>query len=327
MFYSLILRLASKRFTTSLFISGAFITALTAFFFILGFKLNPFFYALPMSLWAILFFTNLISCLVTDRYRDVGNYMCHLALFLIFAGIIVTYNTRFTGIAKIYENRAFLGEENDYLYHSRRGSFEGHAPDLNFHLSDIVVGYWDKMFLFTKMNANIAYPVISKDNESTVTLNSGPHIGGARINIKNFGYYPDLEVRFEGNLLRKGIIPLLVYPYGHGDTLSMEQHRIEVDILPDSQYEKGQYVNKSFALKKPVMEFKVYWLDKFVATRYLKEGEVVQIGKLGIKFNGVKKWVDIRVVKDRGEKFVFLGFIMFAIGLLLRYVPEIRKRF
>lgn len=276
----------------------------------------------PFSAWAILFIANLTVSLLTKKYAYKGNLISHIAFILILAGVVLSSLLRFSGEALVLEGDTFWGEEKEYLRRPSYGLVQQTPPPISFKLDSITPGYWDNQLYFIRLDASVRYPGESPVNKGIIRLNGGPAINGARVRLKEFGYFPEILVEKKGDLIKKGVARMSLFPPGAEDILEIDNYQMHVQVLPDPKLEDGRIGNMSMNLKEPVFLVKVVWLGRDIYRGALRKGEPVRFGDFSLTFTGLKPWVEIAVVKDPGEALVFSGFIIGIAGLVMRLLKK-----
>lgn len=276
----------------------------------------------PFSAWAILFIANLTVSLLTKKYAYKGSLISHIAFIFIFAGVVLSSLLRFSGEALVIEGDTFWGEERDYLRRPSYGLIQQAPPPVSFKLDSITPGYWDNRLYFIKLDASVRYPGESPVNEGIIRLNGGAGINGTRVRLKEFGYFPEILVEKKGELIKKGVARMTVFPPGAEDVLEIDNYQMHIQVLPDPKFEGGRIRNMSMNLKYPVFLVRVVWLGRDIYKGALRKAEPVRFGDFSLTFTGIKPWVQIAVVKDPGEALVFSGFVIGLAGLVLRLLKK-----
>ena len=276
----------------------------------------------PFSLWALLFIANLTVSLLTKKYAYKGNLISHIAFIFIFTGVLLSSLFRFSGEALVMEGDTFWGEEKEYLRKPSYGLIQQTPPPISFKLDSITPGYWDNQLYFVRLDAAIRYPGESPVNRGIIRLNGGFDINGSRVRLKEFGYFPEILVGKKGELIKKGVTRMTVFPPGAEDILEIDNYQMHVQVLPDPKLEGGRIRNMSMNLKEPVFLVRVVWLGRDIYRGALRKGEPVRFGDFSLTFTGIKPWVRIAVVKDPGEALVFSGFILGIAGLVMRLLKK-----
>src|SRR3990170_6743720 len=311
--------IGSKRFSMTLLKIGVGYFLYLAIMWITGIR-PPGGYMLwfPLSVWAAFFFVNIGISLVTQKYVHKGNIVFHAAFIVVAIGIITSAMFRFEGEVMVVEGESFFGDEKEYAGHNAGKSFDKFSPDVSFKVSGIEPVFWKDALYFTGLKAVLKYPAETLENTGEVWLNDGVKINGARMRLTGFGYFPELYVENDGALLYKGYVEAKVFPPGNIDSIEIKGYKIFMRFYPDAAVEGGKVSNKTLYLKEPALAIRVEWLGNAIGDGILKKGESVRFGGATLAFTGARRFVNIGIVKDPGEQFVFAGFVAGLIGLALR---------
>lgn len=319
--------LGSKRLSMSILKAGAvYFTILTILWFS---NLKPpagYMFWGPFSVWAAIFLINLTISVSTKKYAYKGNLLFHIAFIVVLAGALLSALFRFSGDAIVQEGDTFWGDEKEYLRPPHFGSFERSYPSVSFKFDKITPGFWKEVLYFVQLEGTVRYPATTLSNTGFVRLNGGLNINGARLRLKNYGFFPEVQIEQEGRLVMKGAVRMMVFPPGTEDTLELKNYKLHVKVFPDPKFEAGAARNVSMNIREPVFVVRVEWLGNTIFKGMLKRDESVRIGELSISFVGLKPWVEVGIVKDIGEPVIFVGFMIGVAGLVLRLYPLIMRR-
>lgn len=327
MFKSLIERFGSKRFSIILLkVAVGYLLYLT-FMWAISMRPPAFWMVwFPPVVWGVLFAVNIVISIFTQGYAHKGNLIFHIAFIIVGVGVVVSGFYRFDGSLVLLEGDVFLGERESYIYHSAGEDFDRLAPKLSFKLDEISTEFWGWRMYFTGLEATIRHSAASLDKEETLWLNGGPTIEGARLKLSSYGYSPNLHFRKDGMLVRKGTTALQIFPPGIEDSLEINNYKIFITAYPDAVEENGRLVNASLNIREPAFLVRVEWFGREVFADAVRLGEVFRYRDLGIIFEGLRPYVIIDVIKDPGENVVFIGFIVGAVGLVMRLVSGRKRR-
>lgn len=321
MLKSIIDKLGSKRFSMILLkVAVGYLIYLT-FMWIISTRPPAFWMVwFPPAVWGVLFSVNIVISIFTQGYAYKGNLIFHIAFIIVAVGVVVSSLYRFEGSLVLLEGDVFLGERSSYIRHSAGDDFDRLAPKLSFKLDDISAEFWGWRMYFTGLEAKIRHSAASLAERDTILLNGGPTINGARLTLSSYGYSPYLHFRKAGMLIRKGITSLQIFPPGAEDSLEINNYKIFVTVYPDAVERDGRIVNNSLSIKDPVFVVRVEWFGEEVFSDSVRVGEEFKYQDISIIFEGLRPYVVIDVIKDPGEKVIFLGFIAAIIGLIMRLV-------
>ena len=287
----------------------------------------PYMWWLLVLVWVVFFLTNLLVSLITWHYAYKGNFVFHAAFVVVAVGVAVSVAFRFTGAALIMEGDTFFGEETDYGYYESGFAYGGGVPKLSFKLDEVAPEYWKHELYFTGLEARIKYPAETLREEGSVFLNGGATIGGTRLRLTGYGFYPVLHVVSSGRVMLNGTLRVSVYPPGVEDEIQVGGYRVFMSVVTDPLVVgegggegggEGTVVNRSINITEPLLKVRVEWLGDVLFDGYLDTGEKVRFGNIVFTFKGLREFGSFAFVRDPGEAVVFGGFLLAVTGLALR---------
>ena len=290
-------------------------------------KPTPWFIWLPFALWAVFFLYILIISLKTQKYSYLGNLVLHGSFILIFTGVLLSYFFRFDGSAFVEEGEVFFGDESDYVVAPKGSEFQRLAPDVTFRLDSVKPEYWGAQFFFTKLDAFIKYPADSFKKSAVINLAGETYIDGARLRIKDFGFYPVASIDGRSGKFYRGPVRITVFPPTMAeDYFEITGYKIFIKVFSDPLIDKdGEVHNLSMNVTDPAFIVRVEWLGEEIYNGVLRVDEVLRTQNLKIKFTGLKYWVEVGVVRAPGEYIILLGFLVAIVGMIMRISVYFRK--
>ena len=327
MFKTLVDKLGSKRFSMILLkVAVGYLIYLT-FMWVISMRPPTFWMVwFPPAVWGVFFAVNITISIFTQGYAYKGNLIFHIAFIIVGVGVVVSSFYRFDGSLILLEGDVFLGERSSYIRHSAGEDFDRLAPKLTFKLDEISTEFWGWRMYFTGLEARIRHSATSLNKEETLLLNGGPTIEGARLKLSAYGYSPNLHFRKADMLIRKGTTALQVFPPGVEDNLEINNYKIYVTVYPDAVERGGRIENASMNIREPAFLVRIEWFGEQVFATSVRVGEELKYRDISITFEGLRPYVVIDVIKDPGEKVVFIGFIAALIGLVMRLAVSRKKR-
>lgn len=286
----------------------------------------PYMYWAPFSLWTVLFFINLSINLLTKKYLYNGNLVFHIALLAVLCGALTSALFRFKGDIVAIEGDTFWGNKEEYFKPPSFGLLKRSFPSLSFKLEEITPEFWKGALYFTKLEGRVKYPAETLDSEGIIRLNGGLSINGARLRLKNYGFFPEVVIEEEDMLVIRGPLRVVVFPPGVEDSIDIKNYRLYIKVLSDPVLEGNRIVNASMNMKEPLFLVRVEWFGKQIFKGTLMQGEAVRMGNISIRFTGLRKWAEVGVVKDHGEPLIFAGFVTGVTGLILRLYSLSKKQ-
>lgn len=328
MVYRLLELAGSKRFTLVVLKSGVAVPVVLAILWVAGLK-PPAFYMVwvPLALWGVLFCVNLMASLITRPY-SVGSMLFHISFVVVVTGIVVSLIYRFDGEAVVPEEGLFMGEQSDYLRHNAEEMFDELAPhSVGFYIERIEPQFWQHRLYFTGLRAYVKYPPDSLKHRTTIELNGGATIGGARLRLTGYGIFPEIAIEKAANTLFSGVLRVNLFPPGRKESISLGSYQIEMSLYPDHYLDKeGRPATKSMYIRDAVLHIKVVWLTGTLYEGSLRMGESVGFADMVFTFRGLRRFVTVGVVKDPGERIVFAGFVVAGVGILSMVYRAYRRR-
>ncbi|HHL40008.1 MAG TPA: hypothetical protein ENJ37_05835 [Deltaproteobacteria bacterium] len=316
--------LGSSLLSMGLLVAGALYFAyLTALSFAALEPPAPFMVWGPFALWGALFTANTAVSLVRRRYRYRGNLVFHTAFLLVAAGAVASVLWRFEASAVVLEGEIFSGGPGEYDT-VEAGSLAA-APHLSFRVESIRPAYWQGRLYFTGLEAEITYPAGSFSQRSLLRLNGGPSVGGARLRIIRYGFFPELLFTERGEAVVRRAVPMMVFPPGSEDVIKVKNYDLYIKVLSDPEFVGGRYVNRGMDVTEPLFLARLLWHGTTIHEGPFRAGESITFAGVTVTFTGLRQWVEVGVVRDPGEPVTFAGFVTAAIGLLMRLVPAVRR--
>jgi len=290
-------------------------------------KSTPWFLWLPFALWGVVFIFMLVVSLRTQKYANIGNLIFHGAFILFATSALLSYFFRFEGVAQVEEGDAFFGEESEYTTSLKGSEFKRLAPNISFRLDKTDVQYWNGQLFFTKLDGYLTYPMDSLKSNAVIDLTGETYINGARVRIKDFAFFPIVDVKTRSGYFFHDTAKISVYPPGMAEDFMLAgDYQVFMKVLSDPEMgADGTYYNKSVNVTDPVFEVRVEWLNDVIFKGFFREGEELRTRDIYIKFEGLRYWLNVAIVRDPGEIPAAIGFIMLITGGLIRIKSHIGK--
>ncbi len=264
---------------------------------------------------------------IRGRYSRLGNLIFHLSFFLLLVGILLSTASRSTGLTVVAEGQTFNGLEEEYFSFTPKADYTKRHADVAFTVEKIVPRFWNNdMLLFTGLYSELE-PIIPKaDSNQIVRLNSSymPDIF-TYINITGIGISPRyLLSDNKGDLIDTAFVNLVSFPPGSPDSFQLDStpYTVYLKIYPDAKIGSNDKIfNRSNYLRRPVYETKIVKDEETVFTGLLTEEDVAEFDDIQLSFPEARLWGQYRIIKDQGLLFIFTGFIVAIVGLIIRYIP------
>jgi hypothetical protein len=234
---------------------------------------------------------------VRGRWAVLGSYLFHGSFFFLGLGFLLTFTFRAETVLRVAE---------------------GEIPELapQFVVRGITPEFWQDRLLFTRLEADLGWP----DGSRSVTRINRPVMVGSSsyLRLSGFGYVPRYElVNREGAVLDSVWVKMNVFPPGLRDWFTIEgyPHRVYMSVDPDP-------AGSSLNLVEPRIDLEVYRGQSRLSRASVELGEGVTFEGLAIRIAEIRYWGEFSLVRDPGALWVFAGFAIGVLGLILRLPGE-----
>lgn len=258
---------------------------------------------------------------LSRRWAPLGTFLFHGAFFLVAAGFLLSMATRQESTVWVAVGEEFEGQPGQFLSRAAPRALAFGAPTppgLRFEVTDIRPSFWEDQLMFTRLEADLAFP----DGAATTRINRPLWIGPASfLRLSGFGYAPRYELRDRnGRVLSSAFVKLNLFPPGQSDYFRVASlpHRFRVEILPDLGFDDGTPVTRSLNLVHPGVEVRVSRGKLEVARGVLAQGDSLSFEGLRLGFPEVRTWGELSIVRDPGIPVLFAGYLLGLVGLALR---------
>lgn len=260
-----------------------------------------------------------------NRYSPVGFLFFHASFLLCLIGGLLVMYTRFSGNLMLTEGQRFDGDMRQFWKITREPKVLKEIPSFGIML-DKVTPHYEKA-VATGLEVNMRFRAGGHEEKATVGVNQPVKRGSIAILSQRIGVSPLFVLRNEeGKTLDGGYISLNVL---HGEEDSFEfpdaPYRFFVRFYPDYAVEDGAEFTRSMNMRNPVARIKVAGPAGKVKEQAVPMGGALQIDGFSVAFEDVRYWVDFLVIREYGTIPLSIGFLMGAIGLVMRLVLYQKK--
>ncbi len=254
------------------------------------------------------------------RWAPLGTYLFHGAFFLVAAGFLLGFATRFESSIWVAEGEDFTGEPSQVLSQEPPRFIELGPPDVRFSVEKIVPEFWRSELLFTELRADL---VFTDGSKGRTRINHPLWKGwGTFLRLSGFGYAPRYELLARsGASVESSFAKLRVFPPGQEALIVPETlpYRIYLKVYPDGRMTSDGPVSASLNLTQPLYEVSVFRGRLPVAQGILKPGEELPFEGLRLRFPEIRYWGEFSLLRDPGMPILLLGFLLALAGLVLTF--------
>jgi hypothetical protein len=258
---------------------------------------------------------------VKNRYSPIGFLFFHLSFFLcLIGGIMITY-TRFSGNLPLTEGQKFEGDMAQFRVLSSEPKILKSLPALSLSLEKVQPFYDNGVP--TELVASLSLTYGDETKKEVIRINEPVKRGAMSVIAEGIGVSPLFVIRGpSGKQLDAAYVSLNVLG-GEADTFQFETDKrftFIVRFYPDFITDKGAAATKSIEMKNPAMFIVAGKDSKIIYQGIIKLGEYADLGVYSVGFKDVRYWVEFLIIREYGKIPLIGGFIMAAIGLIMRLV-------
>ena len=246
---------------------------------------------------------------VKHRTAPLGFLLFHLSFFLVCAGGILVYYTRFVAVANVTEQQQFTGEWSQII----RRPLVGNEPELAFAVKDVDPRFeagepvhLGAVFVFRHRGGFVERPA---------RVNQPAKWGTSTILVVRAGLTPVLWLQDnQGFTIDR--VAVAMKSRGDEPTIApLDEGRLRVVLSPLAPQatlpEKDQLPETSVTLE-------VLGEDESLYFGSLRPGEAAIWDGGRLVLEELRFWVGIRVISERGGGLLITGFVVGFIGLVWR---------
>jgi cytochrome c biogenesis protein ResB len=246
---------------------------------------------------------------VKHRTAPLGFLLFHLSFFLICAGGVAIYYTRFVATATVSEGQLFVGDYNTIV----RASPLGGPPTLRFTVEEIEARMEndEPVHLGARLRFEGAGPAGLRQSR----VNHPASWGASSILVERAGVAPVLWLQDErGFTLDRVVTPARTravvtteVPMADG-----EWKAVVYPLLAGEPFPRRQ------ELAQTSMDIEIWRGDDELFNGELRPGEAAAFPGGRLVMEELRYWVGLRVIRERGGGLLIVGFTLGVIGLVWR---------
>lgn len=291
-----------------------------------------FFLIVPFLVLLSLLFCTIKRIVTTGRCAQArfwGSIIFHIGMIIGVCIIFLSPLARFSARVSPLEGATTVFNDKDAVTVMETPAFGSSAPEISLKLNSYEIEYKDGVYP-TDYSAYVTVGFLEGDEykktDARVRINGPLNVKGYQFLLESGGYAPlftlfdnDDRVIFKSYVRLANITRI-------EDSFEIKRAGLIVytRFFPDI-YRKGDKVgNRSRALKNPAFGIKVVRKDDRktdIFSGVLKKGESAVFEGMRLEFTDLKSFVVLSVVKDPLYWWLFAGWGIGLLGLIIRYMP------
>ncbi len=258
---------------------------------------------------------------VRNRLSPIGFLLFHLSFLLCLIGGLLLVYTRFSGNLTLTEGEEFYADMTKFSIVRNDPVLFKALPNFGITVVKVTPRYDGSVGTDLNVLMRLKYETEVLDVRAKVNepVNKGP----ISILPGNIGISPlfVLKKQESGEEVGGGYFSLKVLK-GEEDSFEFPgmPYKVYVNFFPDFAEEKGMGTTRSLEMKNPVFQLRVEQKGKTLYEGRLKPGEPAAFDGLEISCMEIRYWVDFLVVREYGKSLLFAGFLIGAVGLVMRLI-------
>jgi|Deesub1362A_J573_1020465.scaffolds.fasta_scaffold00004_397 hypothetical protein len=258
-----------------------------------------------------------------------GSVFFHAVLITVLIGAAIYYFTAFYATLLFTEGQSKVLSEQNLEKIDRKPLFGVQLPKLRFTLEHFYSVYWrdEEPVEYT---SKFLIEDLEKGNKwrQTVRINEPFRYGGIDFLMVFYGFSPNFIVYKDGRKIFDSYVALSVTG-GREDSFNLpyEDLMIRCVFFPDFREGEEGYYSASPLPREPVFLVNVTKGGKSLYKGLIPLGQEVSAGEYTIRFNDLRYWITLNLVKETGMGFFFWSSMFGLIGLLVRFLDPDRKIF
>lgn len=246
---------------------------------------------------------------VKHRTAPLGFLLFHLSFFLLCAGGVLIYYTRFVGLAVLSEGQTFTGSYSQIL----RLPPTGRKPDVRFTLEQVDTRLEEGRPVHLEAELIIHYSGGSTGRVSKV--NHPAKWGDASLLVEQAGLAPVVWLQDPRGFTLDRLVTPARTRGGPPTEVPLAGGSVEVLIHPLSSPELFPSREQRGSA---TMRFQVLEGGEVAFDGELRPGEAVELEEGRLVLEEFRYWVDIKVIAERGGGLLIAGFAIGILGLIWR---------
>ncbi|MCL6471566.1 MAG: cytochrome c biogenesis protein ResB [Firmicutes bacterium] len=285
---------------------------------------------------------SILYCTTRRMYREVKEHrhqrglwpsvFFHISFIIIFAGGLVSFQTRQTGAVIITEGDTYTGDiyslnNRDYLYLKEKPYLFDPTREISITLEGFKVTR-DSNGKAVDYAASVYAIDGQNEKETAVRINQPLSLSdGENLTLQNYGLAPLLRVidNKTGDVVGEQHYKLpsnIGKPEKTPYRLPYTDINIQAVFYPDVVKDGSGYATKSQEPKNPAFYIRVTdGYGKEQIKGLLKMGGTLKGEHISITLKDIKYWVKFGVVRDKGIGIVYTGFALATLSIIWRMLP------
>jgi len=247
---------------------------------------------------------------VKHRTAPLWFLLFHISFFLLCAGGVLIYYTRFVGSAVLSEGQEFAGA---YSRIERTPPYSGAAPELNFTVQRVEPRFEDGHPVH--LGAVLQFDRIGSSVERTSRVNHPAHWGSASLLVTRAGLAPVLWLQdAQGFTVDRVVVPVRTKS-GQPTEIGFADDRYHALV---HSLDAGAPFPSREELPHAELRVQVMQESRVVFDGMLGPGDAAMLDEVRLVMEEMRYWVEVRVVSERGGGLLIGGFVLGVVGLIWR---------
>ncbi len=265
---------------------------------------------------------------VKNRFSPLATILFHLSFFLMLAGGIVSFYTRFTAEAVVAVGETFNGQ-----FMRMTPPKIGIVPNIVFTVTDVKPSYFKK-----NLPVDLKVTLATGKGREIIGINRPYRDGALSLVIKDTDISPLFIIRDRNGKEVDGAYVKLKVLKGDRDTFEMMGYSFESFFYTDVFAVKGttpdDKTNLPQALKQvpetrssgqnkeivnPAFKVVAYKGGKRISSGTMRPGEAFTFDDYNMVFKDFTFWIRFLVIKEYGLGIIYTGFALMTIALTIRF--------
>jgi len=267
---------------------------------------------------------------VKNRFSPLATILFHLSFFLLLAGGVTSFYTQFRGGVELAVGETFMGQ-----YNWMKRPKIGDIPWTRFTVEDIRPTYYNKT-----LPLNLDIVLQTKDGRKVASINKPYKEGRLSFVIKDIDVAPLFIIRDKEGREIDGAYVKLRGLEGKEDHFTMAGYEFRTlfytDYYAGTRGVHDERADMPQALKQfpgefsggqqpkeiihPAFVIAVLRDGRLITTKTMRIGQYIEFDGYRLIFSDLRYWVRFYVVKEYGLIFVYTGFILMVIALIVRFL-------
>jgi hypothetical protein len=246
---------------------------------------------------------------VKHRTAPLGFLLFHLSFFLLCAGGLTVYYTRFVGLAVLSEGQQFAGSYSEIL----RLPPTGRRPDVRFVLEEVETRL--EMGRPVHLQAKLLIQYAGGSTTRISRVNHPAEWGDVSLLVEQAGLAPVLWFQDPNGFTVDRLVTPARTRGGPPTEVPLAGGSVQVLIHPLTSPDR--FPNRE-ERASATMRFQVLEGDELAFDGELRPGEAVELEQGRLVLEEFRYWVDMKVISERGGGLLITGFVIGILGLVWR---------